>query len=76
MGLTKIKYKIPLELMSQDPNSGMWKFGTIEMTGAQYTIAETLNDIKDEIDAIHKTIIKLTNQDVHLAERITKLELK
>lgn len=57
-----IKYKIPIELLKQDANDGVWKHGSIEMTSGQYTMAETLNDIKDELTTLRDMHDSLQHQ--------------
>ena len=57
-----LDHQIPLEKFHQDPNTGLWRFGSIEMTSAEYTILY-------ELDAIRREMISLK-------ERITKIEGK
>lgn len=59
MGLDE---KMPLELMKQDPESGLYKLGGIEMTPSEYTMALQINEIKEEL--------------VNIKERLSKVEGK
>ena len=54
-----IRYKIPVELMKQDPATLDYKLGSIEMNPAQYSMAIALNEIKDEINEIKERLIKV-----------------
>ena len=53
---------IPLDLLKQDPTTGNYKLGSIEMTPAEYVIASAVNDMNLEI--------------IMLKERLTKVEGK
>jgi len=57
-----IEHKLPTDLLKQDPTTGNYKLGGIEMTPAEYALASSINEIKDEI--------------VSLKERVSKVEGK
>jgi len=63
MGLAKkVKGDIPLDLMKQDPQTGMWKFGGIEMTGGEYAISLAFNELKKEMLDLHTRMTLLENK--------------
>ncbi len=49
---TKVKGEIPLDLMKQDPSTGMYKFGGIEMTGGEYAIALAFNSMTKDFEKL------------------------
>lgn len=54
--------EIPVDLLKQNPDTGMYSYGGIEMTASEYIFAQAVNDMKKEI--------------IELKDKITKLEGK
>ena len=51
--------QIPLELLKQDPSTGMYKYGGIEMTEGEYVIAVNFNALQEEMDEIKERLSKI-----------------
>jgi len=62
MGVNSTTDKIPLDLLKQDPSTGMWNFGSIQMTSGEYAIASEFNELNKKF--------------LDLSDRLTKLEGK
>jgi hypothetical protein len=51
--------RLPLDLMTQSPETGNYRLGGIEMTPSEYAVALEINKILDEITDIKKRLSKL-----------------
>lgn len=54
--------EIPVDLMKQDPNTGMWRLGGIEMTGGEYAISLAFNELKKEMLDLHSRMTRIENK--------------
>ena len=54
-----LSQKIPTDLLKQDPSTGMYKLGGIEMTPAEYSLAVEQNKIKDALIDIQQRLTKV-----------------
>lgn len=50
---------IPLHLLKQDPTTGVYKLGSIEMSATEYILATKLNEIQEDIVNIKKRLVKI-----------------
>jgi hypothetical protein len=57
MGLEESE--IPYDLMKQDPSTGNYKLGSIEMTPAEYALTISLNNLIKDVQSIKERLIKV-----------------
>lgn len=53
------KDEAPLELMKQDPDTGLYRLGSMTLTPAEYDIRLTLNKYLNRLEAVESKLIRI-----------------